>query len=140
MKTRIFYDGVKYRLKNSRKILKFIEKVIGEYRKPNGNLSFIFMNDEGLININREFIQHNYFTDVIAFNYSENETLEGEIYMSIETIKENAHNYKVSFNDEILRVMIHGTLHLCGYSDNTNDERNEMKKLEDYWILKAKKK
>jgi probable rRNA maturation factor len=140
LKTRIFYDNVKYRLKNSKRILKIIEKVIGEYRKPNGNLSFIFMDNEGLININREFMQHNYFTDVIAFSYSENEILEAEIYMSIETIKENALNYKVSFNDEVLRVMIHGTLHLCGYNDNTNEERNEMKRLEDYWILKAKKK
>jgi probable rRNA maturation factor len=139
LKTRIFYDGVKYRLKNSRRILNIIEKVIGEYRKPNGNLSFIFMDNEGLISINKEFLQHNYFTDVIAFDLSESDILEGEIYLSIETIKENSINYKVSFKDEVLRVMIHGTLHICGYNDNTSDERNEMKRLEDYWILKAKK-
>jgi probable rRNA maturation factor len=138
LKTRIFYDGIKYRLKNSRKILKIIEKVIGEYRKPNGNLSFIFMDNEGLISINKEFLQHNYFTDVIAFDLSENDILEGEIYLSIETIKQNSINYKVSFKEEIFRVMIHGTLHLCGYNDNTSDERNEMKKLEDYWLVMAK--
>jgi probable rRNA maturation factor len=139
LKTRVFYDGINYRLRNSRRILKLIEKVIGEHRKPYGNLSFIFMDNEGLISINKEFLQHNYFTDVIAFNYSENEILNGEIYLSIEKIKENAINYKVSLNDEVLRVMIHGTLHLCGYNDKTNRERNVIKRLEDYWLEMARK-
>lgn len=137
MKTRIFYDGIKYRLSDSKKILKVIEKVIRAYRKPNGNLSFIFMNDESLIKINREFLQHNYFTDVIAFDYGEPDKIDGEIYLSIDTIKNNAHNYKVSLREEVLRVMIHGTLHLCGFNDSTEEEKKEMKKREDEWILMA---
>ena len=139
MKTRIFYDGVKYRLRNSRKILKFIEKVIGEYRKPNGSLSFIFMSDKKLIKINREFLQHNYFTDVIAFDYGKGDFIEGEIYLSVNTIKINAINYKVSLKKEVKRVMIHGTLHLCGFKDSSIKEKERMKELERKWLLKAEK-
>jgi probable rRNA maturation factor len=136
LKTRIFYDGIKFKLSNSKKILQLIEKVIRAYRKPDGNLSFIFMDDKSLIRINREFLKHNYFTDVIAFDYGDEDTIDGEIYLSIETIKENAINYKVSLKEEILRVMIHGTLHLCGFNDSTKEERNEMKAMEERWILK----
>ncbi len=135
MKKRIFYDGIKYRLRNSRKILKFIEKVIGEYRKPNGNLSFIFMSDIELIKINREFLKHNFLTDVIAFDYESGDLLDGEIYLSIETIKRNANNYKVSLNDEVLRVMIHGTLHICGFKDSTTEEKERMGELENKWLM-----
>jgi rRNA maturation RNase YbeY len=96
------------------------------------------MDDKSLIRINREFLKHNYFTDVIAFNYGDENSIDGEIYLSIETIKENALNYKVSLKEEVLRVMIHGTLHLCGFNDSTEEERNEMKAMEERWILKAK--
>ena len=135
MKTRIFYDGIKYRLRNSRKILKFIEKVIGEYRKPCGNLSFIFMRDNEIIKINREFLQHNYFTDVIAFDYGSGDLMDGEIYLSIETIRKNANNYKVSLKNEVLRVMIHGTLHICRFKDTSTEEKGKMRELENKWIL-----
>ena len=138
MKTRIFYDGIKYRLKNSRKVLKLIEKVIGEYRKPRGSLSFILVSDEELIKINREFLQHNYFTDVIAFDYGKSDLLDGEIYLSLDTIKLNAFNYNVSLRNELIRVMIHGTLHLCGFKDSTKSEKVRMTRLENKWILKLK--
>jgi rRNA maturation RNase YbeY len=138
LKTRIYYDGVKYRLRNSKKVLKLIEKVIGEYRIPNGSLSFILTNDEELIKINKEFLQHNFFTDVIAFNYGSNDLLQGEIFLGLETIKFNSINYKVSLRNELLRVMIHGTLHLCGFNDSSDRERENMRKLENEWILKLK--
>jgi probable rRNA maturation factor len=139
LKTRIFYDGINYRLRNSRKILKLIEKVIGEYRKPVGSLSFILLGDEELIKINMEFLQHNYFTDVIAFDYGNREILDGEIYMSLDTIKINAVNYKVSLRNELIRVMIHGTLHLCGFNDSTENEKERMRMMENEWILKLEK-
>jgi probable rRNA maturation factor len=139
LKTRIFYDGIKYRLRSSRKILKLIEKVIREYRKPSGSLSFILLSDEELIKINKEFLQHNYSTDVIAFDYSNNDILDGEIYLSLETIKNNSLNYKVSLRNELIRVMIHGTLHLCGFNDYTDDEKERMRILENEWIVQFKK-
>jgi probable rRNA maturation factor len=119
-------------------MLEILEKVIGEYRKPSGNLSFIITTDEGLLLINREFLKHNYLTDVIAFDYGEEDFIEGEIYISLDTIKANAHNYKVSLKNELLRVMIHGVLHICGFEDDNDERKNYMHGLEDLWLERMK--
>jgi probable rRNA maturation factor len=135
----IFYDNIKYRLKQSRKKTKIIEKVIMMESKIPGDLYFIFTNDKTLLKINREFLKRNSLTDVIAFDYGEGKTVKGEIYISKETVKRNAYNYKVSLDEEMLRVMIHGTLHICGYNDKNNGEKNVMRKKEDEWIERSKK-
>jgi len=132
---RLFYDNVKYRLRGSKKALDNIEKVIRSENRISGDLNFIITGDKELIIINRKFMKHNYFTDVIAFGYELNEKVNGEIYISIETVKRNSYNYKVSLKSEILRVMIHGTLHLCGYEDRNPDEKSIMRKMEDKWLL-----
>ena len=134
MKIRIFYDDIIFRLPESKNILKLIEKVIAKEKKLSGDLNFIFTNDKKLIKINREFLNHNYNTDVIAFGYNENNKIDGEIYISVDTVKRNANNYKVSLKNELLRVMIHGTLHLCGHKDNSEKKRAAMKKIEDKWL------
>jgi probable rRNA maturation factor len=136
LKSFIYYDSVKYRLRDSRKILNHIEKVIREYKKPTGNLSFIFVNDARIQEINKEFLKHNYFTDVIAFNLGDDGEINAEIYISVDTVKANANNYKVSLKSEILRVMIHGTLHICGFNDGSEEERDRMHEMEEYWMKK----
>lgn len=136
MKIRIFYDEVKYRLISSKEVLKLIEKVIRNEKRIPGDLNFIFTTDTEIIRINKEFLKHNYFTDVIAFENNNKEIISGEIYLSIDTIKRNAHNYKVSFRKEIIKVMIHGTLHLCGYVDERKEERKEMNNIENKWLKK----
>ena len=137
MKTRIFYENVNYRLRGSRNFLKVIGEVIREYRNVPGSLSFIFMTDEELLQINREFLNHDYYTDVITFDYGNSGFIEAEIYMSIETIKKNSHNYKVSLKEEVKRVMIHGALHICGFEDSTEKEKEQMRIHEDKWIKKS---
>jgi len=104
-----------------------------------GDLYFIITNDKTLLKINREFLKRNSLTDVIAFEYSEGKTVKGEIYISKETVKRNAYNYKVSLDEEMLRVMIHGTLHICGYNDRNNEEKSVMRKKENEWIERSKK-
>jgi rRNA maturation RNase YbeY len=99
-----------------------------------GDLSIIITTDENLKNINIEFLNHYYYTDVITFNYSKEKQLIGEIYISRERVKENANNYNVSLNDEMLRVMIHGVLHLTGYDDKTNDQKRVMRAMEEIWL------
>jgi len=140
LKINIFYDEIKYRLAGSSNVKKLIEKVIRNEGKIPGDLSFIITSDINLININREFLKHDYFTDVIAFNDSDNNTICGEIYISIETVERNSVNYKTSLKNELTRVMIHGTLHLCGYEDDTEMKKALMSEKEDGWLKKLKPK
>jgi rRNA maturation RNase YbeY len=137
LKIKIFYDDVKYRLRGSKKALKLIEKVIRSEKQLPGDLCFIITCDEKLIEINREFLSHDYFTDVIAFGYNEKNIVDGEIYISIDAVRINSYNYKVSLRRELLRVMIHGTLHLCGYNDKTRKEKTIIRKMEEEWIKKT---
>lgn len=136
MKIRIFYDHVKFRLKGSKQVLNIIEKVIRTEKLNPGDLIFIITGDNEIRKINKEFLNHNYNTDVIAFNYNEGSVLNGEVYISIETVKRNSVNYKVSFREEVIRVMIHGTLHLCGYDDKGDKEREIMMQKGESWISK----
>lgn len=135
MSIRIFNEDIDFRLKGWKKIKKLVEKVICEEKKVPGDLVFILTNDRFLRKLNREYLKHNYNTDVISFNLgNELIKIDGEIYISIETVKRNAINYKVSYNCELLRVIIHGVLHLCGYEDKGVVKKREMKKREEYWL------
>jgi len=139
LKIRIFYDNIDFRIRSWRKIKKLVEKVISEEDKISGDLNFIITNDTILKEINVKFLSHDYFTDVISFNYDYQNNLAGEIYISIDMVKRNAKNYKVSYNDELLRVIIHGVLHICDYDDKKDEERKKMRRLENLWMKVFKK-
>lgn len=134
MSIRIFYDETDFRLKGFGKVKKLVEKVISNEKKISGDLNFIMTSERIIRAINKEFLKHNYYTDVISFDYSEKDEVNGEIYISVETVRTNAINYKVSYNCELLRVIIHGVLHLCGYEDRNDEEKMRMRKLEDFWL------
>jgi probable rRNA maturation factor len=99
--------------------------------------SYIFCSDEYLLDINRRFLQHDYFTDIITFNLAENgQPVNAEIYISTDRVKDNAQSLKVPVKEEILRVMFHGVLHCCGYKDKTRGQASEMRKREAYYLKK----
>lgn len=139
MSIRIFYDETNFRLKGWRKAGKVINEVIWKEKRISGDLSFIITNDENLRKINIQFLKHDYNTDVITFNYNMGKVVNGEIYISIETVRKNAVNYNVSLKNEVLRVLIHGVLHLVGYDDKTEKERVKMKRMEDMWLCMLEK-
>ncbi len=126
MSIRIYYDQIKYRIHKTGEIKKFLGKVITDENKITGDLVFVLTSDETLLEINRKFLKHDYYTDVISFDYSVERTVNGEIYMSIDSVKGNAVRFKAGLKEELLRVMIHGVLHLCGYRDDNKEERDKM--------------
>ena len=134
MSIRLFYDETNWRLRGSQKIKRVVIKVIESEGYTPGDLNFIFTPDKRMITINREFLKHNYYTDVITFSELTKSEVSGEVYVGFETVKRNAKNYKVSYKDELCRVIVHGTLHLCGYNDATDIDRRVMREKEDYWL------
>lgn len=117
-------------------IKKWLNGVINDYGCICGNIHIIICNDEELLRINMSFLNHDSYTDIITFDESETgvagkKTLHGELYISFERIAENAVKYKVSFQQEMLRVMVHGILHLCGFSDKTKTQRQQMRNREN---------
>ena len=126
MNIRLFYDGINFRINRSGGKKIFLEKVITDEKKNPGDLVFVFTNDENILEMNKKFLGHDYYTDVISFDYSDESKVNGEIYVSIETVRRNAIEYKVNIDEEIMRVLIHGVLHLCGYRDTEIDEKKNM--------------
>ena len=109
----------------------WISSVAQRFNKRVGNLTYIFVNDENILKVNREFLQHDYYTDIITFDYSKRGMIAGDMYISLDTVLSNSHLLEVPYQKELMRVIIHGVLHLCGLNDKGPGEREIMEKHEN---------
>lgn len=112
----------------------WLKEVILFEGKRVGNVSFIFCSDAYLLDVNKKFLDHDYYTDVITFDYVEGNVISGDIFISLDRVSENANSLNISFLDELNRIMVHGVLHLLGYKDKSKDDKNLMTEREDYFI------
>jgi rRNA maturation RNase YbeY len=130
-----FCEDVVFKLKNVRKTTSWIKSSILNEGKTLGELNFIFCSDSHLLKMNIEYLQHNTYTDIITFDNSEEKGLiSGDIFISIDRIGENALKFQKSKDDELHRVIIHGVLHLLGYSDKTANKKTIMRRKEDAYL------
>jgi probable rRNA maturation factor len=104
----------------------WIVKIISEHQKFTGNITFVFCDDDHLLSINKQFLNHDYYTDVITFDYSSNKLVSGDIFISVDMVLFNSLKEDTGFENELLRVIIHGVLHLIGFKDKSNSQRAEM--------------
>ncbi|HAJ99264.1 MAG TPA: rRNA maturation RNase YbeY [Bacteroidales bacterium] len=117
------------------KVRKWLKSVVELEGKKVGELSIVFCSDEYLLKMNNDYLKHDYFTDVITFDYNVGgNVISGDIFISIDRVKENANTLKVSFSDELHRIIVHGVLHLLGYSDKSRAERVAMEEKENYYL------
>lgn len=134
-----FNQDIDFKLKEKSLNNKWLKLVAESEVKKLGNLSFIFCSDPNILDINIKYLGHDYYTDIITFDYTEDNVISGDLFISIDTVKENACLYSGSFEDELDRVMVHGVLHLIGYDDHADDDIKTMRAKEDYYIgLKRK--
>lgn len=116
----------------------WIKCVVSGYGKKLGEVAYIFCDDEKILEVNNQYLGHNYYTDVITFDYTENETINGDIFISLDTVRSNAEELGIAFDDELNRIMIHGILHLCGFKDKNPVDKAEMTRQEDAALAKLK--
>lgn len=130
-----YTEDLDFELQQANSVSGWISQVVGDESKGLSSLTYIFCTDDYLLSINKQHLDHDFYTDVITFDYSDGSpTLSGDIFISIDRVKDNAKQLSETFNNELHRVMVHGVLHLCGYKDKTEGEEKEMRMKEDHYL------
>lgn len=126
-----FNYETEFKLENNEDIRCWISAVLKSENKKEGEINYVFCDDEYLLKINQDHLQHDYYTDIISFDYSMGNEINGDMFISVERVQENAIDFNVSFDDELKRVLVHGILHYCGYKDKTKEDELLMRCKED---------
>lgn len=124
-------DGIKMPAIKKRETTEWIKAVAATYGKRIGDVAYIFCSDEKILEVNRQYLQHDYYTDIITFDYCVGDRLSGDLFISLETVATNAEQFKASYEEELNRTIIHGILHLCGINDKAPGEREVMEAAEN---------
>jgi len=133
------YQDTDKRIHLTAKSKKLIHTIISVEKKKLGEITVIFTSNQSILNINKSYLKHNYFTDVITFDSSVKQVISGDIFISIDQVASNAKKYGVKVSIELARVLIHGVLHLIGYLDKSDKEREIMRSREDFYLVKGEK-
>jgi probable rRNA maturation factor len=120
-----------FKLQNEDQIATWISEVILSENKKEGDINYIFCDDKYLLNLNEQYLDHDTLTDIISFDYSVGNELHGDIFISVERVRENAQDFNVTFEEELKRVLVHGVLHYCGYKDKSKEDEQVMRSKED---------
>lgn len=126
-----FLSKTDFEIKEVEIFSEWIKKIISSEKKSCGDITYTFCNDSDLDKLNQEYLNHKDYTDIISFDYTIGDIISGEIFISIDRVKDNANIYEVAFEEELLRVMAHGILHFCGYKDSDLEEKQKMRDKED---------
>lgn len=124
-------DGTRMPNIKKRPTTAWIRAVAATYEKKVGDVNYIFCNDERILEVNREYLQHDYYTDIITFDYTEEDTISGDLFISLDTVKTNSEQFGTEYDEELHRTIIHGILHLCGINDKGPGEREIMEAAEN---------
>ena len=129
-----FFEKKDFRLDKRQSLKQFLHTLFRKEDKKLVSLNYIFCSDKRLLEINRQFLNHDYYTDIITFNLSGGKSIEGEVYISIDRVRDNARTLGISFKQELHRVIFHGALHLCGYRDKKPAEIRKMREMENHCL------
>ncbi len=131
---RYYCEDVKFLFKNKIANNRWLKMVAGSEIKTLGDISIIFCSDNYILDVNIRYLHHDYFTDVITFDYCEGNKLSGDLFISIDSVRENSIEFGTEFDEELHRVIVHGILHLIGYDDHTPEDQKIMRAKEDYYL------
>lgn len=131
---RYYSEDTKFIFKNKLANNRWLKFVAGSEIKTLGDVSIIFCSDNYILDVNIRYLNHDYFTDIITFDYCEGNRLSGDLFISVDTVKENSVEFGTDFDEELHRVIVHGLLHLIGYDDHTPEEQKVMRAKEDYYL------
>jgi len=124
-------EGIKMPKIKKREVTKWIREVAATYGRKVGDVGYLFCDDEKILEVNREYLQHDYYTDIITFDYDEDDIINGDLVISLDTVRTNAELFNKTYEEELYRVIIHGILHLCGINDKGPGEREIMEAAEN---------
>lgn len=131
---RYFNEDIKFVLKQKLLNNRWLKTVAGSEMRRIGDINIIFCSDNYILDVNMKYLEHDYFTDIITFDYCEKDILSGDLFISIDSVRENASFYGTDFEDELNRVMVHGILHLIGYDDHSEGDIAQMRAKENYYL------
>ncbi len=131
---RYYCEDIKFVFKNKLANNRWLKMVAGSEVKTLGDISIIFCSDNYILDVNLRYLQHDYFTDIITFDYCEGDRLSGDLFISVDSVRENSKEFGTDFDEELHRVIVHGLLHLIGYDDHTEEEQKVMRSKENYYL------